>query len=199
MAASPEATMLAWPVLDSAYFDLAQKQIAWYQSEFGQVQQPAERQLYWGTACAAASIALVCAALEAHANFLLDRSARREFRDFPNRLGLSVKAAESLCSNLNVEAKWLVVSLALTGRQLLDPGKAPFQGVCQAITRRNKYFAHAKLRPKKLPGTRQIRPADFEELRELTIPNAQAAIGAARDTVRLIHKELGREPPGWAA
>jgi hypothetical protein len=187
----------AWANLDTAFFDVAKKQIEWHQRDFVEAEKPNEYRIkLWGVACAAASMAMVCAAMEAHANLLLDRSARGQF---PNHIGLSVSGAESLCSTLSLQGKWLFAAVTLTGKQVLDPGKAPFQGFCQAITRRNKFIAHAKLTITSFPlDVEYIHDRDIQELGELTIANAQAAIDAAQKTVQLVYANMGGEPPLWA-
>ncbi len=182
------------PTLDSCYFDLARKLVSLFEAEQG-------RRDYWEPAYAAASIVMACAAMEAHANYLLDRSARPEkaYDEYPNRLGLSVKAAEALCSTLTAEAKWLVVSLALAGKQVLDPGRAPLQGFCRAISVRNQYIVHAKLQPRLITGEADdIDLAFLPELRALTIAEAKAAITAAVGTLEVVYREIGKQLPKWA-
>jgi hypothetical protein len=185
---------LAWARLDVVYLDAARRQIEIYEQE---CQRPefetcSERRRYWGLAYAGACIAMVCAAMEAHVNRLLDWSARDLAH---NHLKLSSRAVKLLCRSLSPEAKWLVASITLTGKQVLDPGRPPFQQLCDAFRRRNEYVAHAKPQLHEVADDKALDDLITDELAEVTIPNAKVAIRAAEETMKLVHETMGPPPP----
>lgn len=184
---------LGWARLDVAYLDAARRQIEIWEQES---QTPAfegcpKRGQYWGLAYAGAAIAMVCAAMEAHVNRLLDWSARDLAH---NHLGLSREGVKLLCRSLSPEAKWLVASITLTGKQVLDPGQPPFQQLCDAFRRRNQYVAHAKPQLHEVADAKELDDLITEELAEVTIPHAKEAVRAAEDTMKLIHDAMGPPP-----
>ena len=177
--------------LDDIYFGVAQDQVEWYLQFCRKVEQeqlplsPIQR-LVAEVRSAATSMAMLCAAMEAHANFLLDASAHKRF---PNEIHLSGNGSERIINSLEIQTKWLFVSVMLTGKQVLDPGEQPFQGFSDAVKTRNNLVAHPKLREK---------PFDkWHEPNDLTIRAAQAAIKAAQDTVIAVYTAMEREPPAW--
>jgi hypothetical protein len=176
--------------LDQAYFRLAQNLVRDYWEKESEI--PEDRRPLAQIAYAAASIALVCAAVEAQANYLLVQSAKGEL---PNMIGLSVGGCDALINSLtNLRAKWLFTCVAVTGRQLLDPGSPPFQALCEAIDTRNNYIAHAKFKEQPSPSN----PTQWEEATKLNIAKAEAAIDAGQKTVCAIYAEMGKTPPVWA-
>jgi hypothetical protein len=175
--------------VDFMFFDMARKLIESY--EAGLQEFKPETREYWAAAHAGASISMVCSAMEAHANYLLNEAATE---GLPNFLGLSGDACEVLVNRLSsLEAKWLLTCMVLTGKQLLKSGESPFRDFCEAVRRRNNYIAHPKMRMVRLRKGGKLR-----EFEELTIQNAKDAVAAAQQTVRLVYAELPYEPPRWA-
>ena len=184
-----------WAVLDSAFMDAAKKQLQQWE-KLRQENHPATPLLYWGIAYAGAALVMVCAAMEAHANYLYRRATCEE-DEMPNRLKLTADNWDEF-ERTRLKEKWLTVSETVTGQKVLDPGKAPFQEFCKAIWRRNQFVAHPKVEIHELPLGAPLESVQFQELREVTIPNADKAVRAAMDTVRTVYLAMNHDPPSWA-
>ena len=188
----------AWVVRDSAFFDVARKQIELYEQLQNVPNQDQGRLLYWGMGFAAAAIVMVCAAMEAHANYLYRRAAATDDPEIPNHSKLAMDDWECFERSRHKD-KWLIVSEAVAGRKVLFPGKSPFQEFCRAIWRRDQFVAHAKMEMKDFPGgVVLVDGSRFEELKELTVPNARTAVKAAQHTVQAVYSAMGRQWPSWA-
>lgn len=174
--------------LDVPYFRLALQQLEAYQGLEAGI--PEHERPLAQIAYAAASIALVCCAVEARANYLLIQSAAG---NLPNVLGLSTEEARKRIRWTGLKKKWLLACKAVTGKQLLDPSAWPFQGLCEAIATRNDHIAHAKLNEQPYPANH----SGWEEAERLGITRARKAIEAARETVRVVYDGMGKAPPLW--
>ena len=175
--------------LDQAYFRIAQEQVDVYRQREPGISE--EQRPLWQIPYAAACIALVCAAMEAHVNYMLMLSAQG---DLPNRTSLSVSRCKSLMQSKNVQQRWIIACTTLTGQHLLDPELPPFRGFCEAVQTRNEHIAHSASNEQDYPSD----PADWEEARKLNIGTAQAAIQAAQATVCAVYAGMGKQPPAWA-
>lgn len=186
----------AWVVMDQVLFEIAVEHVSHYDS-IKRNRGVSEKVLkYWRVADAAACILLVCAAMEAHANYLVREAIEGRM---PDHLGLTATGWESL-ERLPVRCKWLKASKTVTGRDVLHRGVWPFQGFCEAVKRRNHFIGHPKMvaiyvsDPSAAP-----KAEDFPEVKELTIDNARKALDAAKATVREVYRAIPKDPPAWAA
>jgi hypothetical protein len=188
---------IAWITLDTAYFDAARRQLAIFEEDLRKPEfENPGRRLFWGTALAGASMAMVCAAMDAHANYLITRSAKGQF---PNLLHLSEEEAAVRCKTSDSKGKWMYACRLLIGRPILSDKRDPFKGFCTALWRRNHFVMHPKLVPIQVAGgIESITADDFEELRQVNIENAREAIAAAQGVIRLVYEGLDLDPPGWA-
>lgn len=187
--------------LDQSFFAVAKRQLDLCE----EAQRSGDASLVPGFL--AACLAMTCAAMESHANYLGRSSVRG---DFPNHLKLSAAAWERLERGLDLATKWTLLGPLLTGSHVLDPGSEPLRSFYRSVQLRNRFAAHPKPTVVSLSLTGWGEFVGFlsdlfseraHSMKEHDIPRPErgrSAMRAAQETAKALYAAMEKAAPDWA-